>query len=345
MQVKIISFTGQGLALSKKIAQMKTKQFNIYAYPKFIAAKEESRIYPVSSLDAWTKEHFDHSNALIFIGAAGIALRAVAPYIRDKFSDPAVLCIDEKGQFVIPLLSGHVGGANELAREVAAFLKACPVITTASDVNHKWAVDVWAKKQGLFIGSREYAKKISAKILANEEILIKSDFTISGSLPKQLYPVSEQAKHFDIYISYKRFEQPDFLHLIPPCLCLGLGCKKGTDPYYMQEIFARFLREQGIDERAISCLASIALKKEEPAILYLAKQLSLPCRFFESEELKKLQGDFTSSAFVESIVEVDNVCERSACMVFPRKLICKQNLGGITMALSIDDTLSFTMEE
>ncbi len=96
MQVKIISFTGQGLALSKKIAQMKTKQFNIYAYPKFIAAKEESRIYPVSSLDAWTKEHFDHSNALIFIGAAGIALRAVAPYIRDKFSDPAVLCIDEK---------------------------------------------------------------------------------------------------------------------------------------------------------------------------------------------------------------------------------------------------------
>ena len=108
---------------------------------------------------------FAWADALVFVGAAGIAVRSIAPYVRDKRTDPAVLCVDELGQFVIPLLSGHIGGANALARRLAAALDAVAVVTTATDVNHKFSVDAWAAENGLFIGSMAAAKAVSAAIL------------------------------------------------------------------------------------------------------------------------------------------------------------------------------------
>lgn len=116
-----------------------------------------------SSLRDWTGRRFAQSDAIIFIGACGIAVRSIAPFVSSKKTDPAVVVIDEQGKFAISLLSGHIGGANELTEEISNLLHATPVITTATDINNKFAVDVFAKTNGCYISDMTMAKEISAK--------------------------------------------------------------------------------------------------------------------------------------------------------------------------------------
>ena len=314
--IKILSFTKKGYLLSKKIYEYLTDEVEISTYKKFIDENDEIT-KEILSLRDWTKENFVTNNALIFIGATGI---------------------DEKGKFIIPILSGHVGGANEIAANLATYLNAIPVITTATDVNNKWAVDVWAKKNNLIIDDRNLAKNISAKILENKKILLRSDISIKNISDKDIKLVEENE---DIYITYKNKISENVLKLVPACLCLGVGCKKDMDTSYMLLAFKRFMEDNNIDMRAIKYIASIDIKRNEQAILDLADELKVESRFFSANELNAVKGDFTSSDFVSSIVKVDNVCERAACRIYQGKLINKTKLGGITMALSIDDSLSF----
>ena len=128
-------------------------------------------------------EYFNKADALIFIGASGIAVRAIAPHVKSKTTDPAVLVIDECANFVISLLSGHIGGANELARQIAAAIKAVPVVTTATDVNNLFAVDEWAARRGMVIESMQTAKDFAAALVAGKTAGLCSDYAIKGALP------------------------------------------------------------------------------------------------------------------------------------------------------------------
>lgn len=123
-------------------------------------------------------------HALVFIGAAGIAIRAIAPFVKDKFTDPPVIVLDEKGTFAIPLLSGHVGGGVTLAKVLAEYTGGRAVITTATDVQKKFAADVFAMENGLIITDREEAKKISAGILEKKNTGIFQSFRFWGIYPK-----------------------------------------------------------------------------------------------------------------------------------------------------------------
>ena len=156
--IKVIFFTENGRGLAEKIPEDKQLIDGR-------AGVTETNI----------AESFFKKIPLVFIGSAGIAVRLIAPYIKDKTTDPAVICIDEKGQFVIPLLSGHIGGANELAERLSSELSATAVITTATDVNHTFAVDVFAKNNGLGILNPSAVKNISSKILNGEIVSVKSD--------------------------------------------------------------------------------------------------------------------------------------------------------------------------
>ena len=122
----------------------------------------------------------------MFIGAAGIAVRYIAPWVKDKYTDSAVLVMDERGRYIIPLLSGHVGSAVETAKEIASCIKAVPVITTATDVQGNFAVDVFARKNGLAITDREMAKAISAAVLEGEKVGFYSPYPWRGELPAEL---------------------------------------------------------------------------------------------------------------------------------------------------------------
>lgn len=153
--IHLISFTDWGQKLVEKLAQ-----------------ELDGQAVRGMPLDQWTREHFRTGNALIFVGAAGIAVRAIAPYIRSKTTDPAVVVVDEGGQFAVPILSGHLGGANDLARKIAASCGAQPVITTATDINGIFAVDEWARRQNCVIQNPEKIKTISGTLLAGGRVEI-----------------------------------------------------------------------------------------------------------------------------------------------------------------------------
>ena len=269
---------------------------------------------------------------MVFVGSTGIAVREIAPHVRDKATDPAVISVDELGKFVIPILSGHIGGANDLALEIAAALGAVPVITTATDINKRFSVDAWAARNGYVIGSLSRAKAVSAAIL-EQDIPLKSDYPIVGTLPNGV--ILGDFGEVGICISVYRDEPFErTLRLIPRILHLGIGCRKGTDISVIREAVDTVLKENNIDHRAVKCVASIDLKAEEAGLLAYCQEEKLPMTFYSNQELKAVPGEFTPSVFVQSITGVDNVCERSA-LIGAEKLIVKKNaVNGVTVALA-----------
>lgn len=294
-------------------------------------------------MQEWAKERFSDSDALIFVGACGIAVRAVAPFVRDKRTDPAVLVLDERASYCIPLLSGHIGGANALAAQLSEALGCVPVYTTATDVNGRFAVDVFAKQHGLFISSMALAKEVSAALLRGETIGLASDFPVTGSLPEGLVfakadPEENPGLGICISVTAKRRPFAETLYLVPRLVTAGLGCRKGAFLTQIEALLQRQLADSGTFPEALCALASIDLKREEPGLLALAERLSLPFAVYTAEELLAVPGDFTPSLFVRSVTGVDNVCERSAAKrsggtVYMRK----KGADGATCALAVSD--------
>lgn len=291
-------------------------------------------------LAAWTESGFQEADGLVFVGAAGIAVRAAAPFLRSKATDPAIVVLDEGGNFAIPILSGHLGGANDLARKISAVCGAVPVITTATDVNGVFAVDTWAKKQGCAVEPVHKIKAVSAKLLAGEKIRIRSDWNIAGIPPKNVILTEEGDYDVSLSISHR---QGEALRLIPRIAVLGIGCRKGTSAEKIEKTAALFLEKANIHEKALCMVTSIDLKKTEEGLLTFCEKHQLPFRTYTAEELKAAKGEFMPSAFVERVTGVDNVCERSAVLgggvLYQRKFVGNGTGNGdgtgVTMALSL----------
>ena len=286
------------------------------------------------SLSAWTAENFPEREALIFIGAAGIAVRAVAPHVRCKAEDPAVLCVDETGRFVIPLLSGHLGGANELARLVAALTGGTAVITTATDLNGAFAVDLWAKNQGMTVLQPERIRQVSAAVLGGETVRVYCPYPVAGERPAQLRCVDGNAEA-DVLVSFRK-EETGALQLIPQVLTLGVGCRRGTGADTLERQLHLFCEERGIHPQAICRAATIDLKQDEDGLLRFCRNHGWSPVFYRAEELRKAEGRFTASAFVEAQTGVDNVCERAAvlCSGGGELAESKYAAEGVTFALA-----------
>ena len=311
-----IAFTERGAALAERLSAA--------------LGGSVSRPGETCSLTDWTKEHFPRREALLFIGAAGIAVRAVAPHVRSKAEDPAVLCLDEYGRHVIPLLSGHLGGANALARRIAALTGGEAVITTATDLNGVFAVDLWAKRQGLQVQNPERIKDISAKLLRGEEIMISCPYPIRG-LPPEHVSLSQIG---DAVVSW-RVQPQEGLLLVPRSLSIGIGCRRGTSAEALEEAFSRFCAERGVFPNAIRNAASIDLKRDEVGLLAFCRGRGWEPAFYSAGELRAAEGDFTASAFVQTQVGVDNVCERAAILRSGGALVEKKySQPGVTFALA-----------
>ena len=282
------------------------------------------------SLADWTRESFSSCAALVFVGAAGIAVRSVAPYLQGKTADPAVLCLDERGRYVIPLLSGHLGGANALARRIAALTGGVAVITTATDLNGRFAVDLWAKRQDMAVLQPERIKSVSSKLLRGETVTIDCPQTIAGT-PPDLVRAGRDA---DVVVSY-RVREGGALQLAPRVLTLGVGCRRGVSAMALETAFRVFCEERGVVPEAIERAASIELKRDEAGLLSFCRTHAWPLRFYSAEALCAVPGAYSASAFVQGVTGVDNVCERAAVLCTDGSLVEKKFVrGGVTFALA-----------
>lgn len=328
--ITIISFTKKGGDINKRLTDI-LSEFDITSYT-LEKYRFDNRVKPLGNLKETVKRHFT-DDAVIFIGAVGIAVRSIAPYIKDKFCDPAVLVIDELGRYVIPLLSGHVGGANELANYIGEALPAAPIITTATDINGTFAVDVFAKKNNLLISSRKLAKDVSAALLDNNCIDIDSDIKSIDvkELKKKLNPKN---KACDIKVRITdRIYDDTVLTLIPKNLYIGVGCKKNTDADKMWDFVNDIFRLEGLDIRAVKSIGSIDIKRDEDAVKNLANRLNVPFLTFTKDELNSVSGDFFESEFVRKTVGVGNVCERAVCIQCNNLIVKKTAREGMTVAI------------
>lgn len=324
--MRVISFTTRGNQLNLKLtAQLDAKGFSV---------KEHEKLEKISLYD-FAKCGFENCEPMIFIGAAGIAVRAISGFVKDKFTDPPVIVIDEKGKFVIPILSGHVGGGNELALTLSAILNAEPVITTATDINNVFAVDVFARKNDLIITERDLAKKVSAQLLADKGISIYSEKNIDGMLPNNLNDKLDG--DLGVYVGVKNnMPYKETLHLVPKSLCVGIGCKRGTGAEKIEESVCKVFEIYNLQACSIFAFGSIDIKKDEEGLLQFAKSKEIDIKFFRADELEKLEGDFTASEFVKSVTGTDNVCERSAVLASDRGeiIVPKYSNEGVTIAVA-----------
>ncbi len=327
------------------------------------------------SLQQWCRNMFSTCELLVFVGATGIAVRGIAPFVRDKRTDPAVLTMDESAAYVIPLLSGHIGGANELAEWLAKDLQATAVITTATDINHKIAIDVFARKNNLWISDMKLAKEVSADILQGKKILISADEEKAAELAGLDWPpelvfdykkidspsiITREKKlnmfekkqdtgsaafeFSDIHVhigmrKLKNSGQQRILYLVPKAAVLGIGCKKGTSQDVIQKQITEVLTAHGILEEAVDMAATIDLKANEPGLLSLTEKKGWKFRTFSAEELRVVPGIYQASAFVQSVTGVDNVCERSAKLAsnYGKIIIEKHGACGVTVACAEKD--------
>lgn len=318
----IFAFSRRGLDTAGRIAQALSDEY------------ETQCLRPEGNLRELVKSRFAACDALIFVGSCGIAVRAIAPFVADKTRDPAVIVADETGRFVISLLSGHIGGANALACAIARAIGAQPVVTTATDRNHRFSVDAWAARHDVWIDSMDLAKRFSAAIL-ERDLALCSDFPIDGPLPPGVF-AGETGDLGAAVTCFKKAPFAQTLLLVPRKLHLGVGCKRGTPAQALERAFLAL----NIHPRAVASVSSIDVKQNEEGLLAFCEKQGWGVRFYPAEELMKIPGEFTPSAFVQKTVGVDNVCERAAAASAGRGAkirVQKTCLGGVTMAAATED--------
>ncbi|MBR1485896.1 MAG: cobalt-precorrin 5A hydrolase [Synergistaceae bacterium] len=308
-RIIIASFTKNGIELAKKISSfLDTK---VFVPERFV---DETLEKIDASLTEWAGKIFSISSAIIFVSACGIAVRAIAPHIKSKLVDPAVIVIDEKANFVIPILSGHIGGANELAKKIAGYLHAIPVITTATDVNNLIAIDEWAVKNNCVIENPSVVKNFSSAVL--------------------------ESKNVGVAITHELHSAPfnTTLWLRPKNLILGVGCNRGIDENEFEEAAQNFLQSSGVSILSLKALASIDLKSNENALILFAKNHGIDFITFSADELRATEGNFTRSQKVFSVTGVDNVCERACVLAAGENAVLMRSKtiynSNITLALA-----------
>lgn len=337
MNVSIISFTQKGAKLATKIAKLLEVDGD---ETTCACAFGDNKI----DYKNWTSENFQASDALVFVGACGIAVRAIAPYILHKTKDPAVVVVDEIGQHCISLLSGHIGGANFLAKKIAEGIGADAVITTATDVNNLFSVDTWAASQNMQVVNPQNIKKVSSKILEGKNIGVWSEYSIDGHVPDQI-TFANTINESDVIVGIHPYISKDFffyntnaLLLAPKILVLGIGCKRGTPKVKIEKYFNRVLEREHLVKEAFCMLATIDVKADEEGLCSFARDYNLKMQCFDAPTLKSCKGEFHSSSFVEKTVGVDNVCERAIVAAGAEIIVDRYADDGITIAIGQLDT-------
>lgn len=324
MKLAIVSVTNKGALLAERLAGQLAAQVDVYVKS---GRNPSGTGREFSSLSRLLETIFGQYQGFIFVMATGIVVRVVAAHILDKRFDPAVIALDEAGRHAISLLSGHIGGANELTRLVAAAAGASPVITTASDLAELPAADVLAVKLGLAIDPFAQMKAINAAIVNGEavEFYIDMDLTEAAAYIRQakelgvsLTPLTGESPPDDlaaVVITDRQLPAGKVrLYLRPKTLAVGIGCRKGTSSAEILAALGDACEKSGRSMNSIDSIASTVYKQNEPGLLDAIEQLSAKSCFFSNEQLERCvaANNLGISAFVKEKIGVGNVCEAAA---------------------------------
>jgi cobalt-precorrin 5A hydrolase/precorrin-3B C17-methyltransferase len=287
------------------------------------------------SLDE-VKRSWEHSSALLFIMATGIVVRTIAPLIKNKKEDPAVLVIDEEGKHVIPLLGGHQARANELATTLATLINATPVITTSSDINNLPALDLWIERCQLFIQNPSILPKIMSKFIENRkiQIYINSDLIRVPIFPDH-FQIVKEVEIADIIITNKKLElNEEQLILIPRNLVVGLGFHDWVTSNEIEEAVKKVFTDEGLYFEALKGVATLEKKAKNEALQEFSRKYGLRVFSYTPQELREVKG-LSFSPIVERAVGVSSVCEQSAILASQGRLIVpKRVFKDITIAVA-----------
>lgn len=335
MKIAIISVSKKGYDLSVSLKEKLDLDSTIIKTDIYF--KNVKKQFPIL---------FYEYDAIIAIMASGILIRSIAPLVESKISDPAVLNIDDNGNFVISTLSGHLGGANRLTEKIAGLIDATPVITTSTDVNNKMGIDVMAKDLYLLIDKTEEILFFNKAILDGREISLvvnpNKDFRyLHDYLNKSTLDISISISHSskldmdEIHVLLDEHE----MTLKERKMVVGIGCRRGKECSKIYHGLKESISDLNIDSSRINCLSSAEIKKDESGILELSDRLDIPINFVDMEKLRLFESnDIQKSEFVKSKFGIYGVCEPSALITagFESELIYKKtSYDGVTIAIAI----------
>ncbi|WP_042349363.1 cobalt-precorrin 5A hydrolase [Bacillus massiliigorillae] len=337
-RIAVVALTENGVLLAKEVNQH--MHCDIYVGDK-IAQQGTENLKP--TFQEGMKQLFQTYDALVCIMATGIVVRTLAPYITDKLSDPAVVVMDEKAKHVISLLSGHIGGANELTSKLAKLLHSDPVITTATDVQEVAALDNIAQKIDARIPNfRENVKLVNGLLASNKRVGLYNDteydvdsrgFIIIDELdevPKDI----EALVYIGDRLSLQEFNIPKIIKVVPKTRILGIGCKKNTDFNKMRIAFSMFCEKWDIDPHAFHTIVSIDVKQDEPAIKKLAEIMDCEFHTYTASQLETVSYHYPVSDFVQKTVGVGNVALSSVHLACDGNVLTDRYIWeGMTMAM------------
>ena len=354
MKTAIVTVTRDGTLLGQRIADILQKypnyQVELYVPVRYAELCPGCLPYQ-KPLAPVIKNIFYEQQAIVLVMALGIVIRMIAPYLQSKRTDPAVVVLDEKGQHVISALSGHLGGANRLTSLLAAELGACPVITTATDVQNRPAIDLLAQDYNLIPEPLEMLTEVNAALVNGDQVTVYTEnwlnlesipgFTITSW--NNFNFQSPSGNDRQVLITDKIITGLiNTLFLRPRNLIVGIGCRQGISKKQIEAVLKQVLEQIGRSIFSIKYIATVDLRADEPGLTGLASDLKIPLLVFSREEInqayERYPGTFQRSDFVQEKIGDGGVCEPVTLLACPQaKLISpKTRQNGVTIAIAED---------
>jgi cobalt-precorrin 5A hydrolase len=340
----VYALTSVGASLARGLA-LALPEASLFL-PQGLASAQHGE-QPFDRLAPALAANFTHYGGHVVLAATGIVVRALAPLLVHKAQDPAVVVVDQAGRFAVSLLSGHLGGANSLARRVAEILDGQAVITTATDSAGLPSLEMLAGELGLRVENLAALAKVSMALLEGQQPAVHDPQGWLWPALERRWPglftrvTAEQAAARQnqplIWVGWRRLEPPPaWLLLRPPALTLGLGCNRGASAEEMEALVRRVLEDEVLCPACLACVASVTAKQDEAGLLELAARLGLPLQFYRPEELARVEVP-NPSATVAKHMGVASVCEAAALLAANsrRLLVSKHKSPNATVALAL----------
>ncbi len=351
LKIAIIAITASGALIGKRLTKG-IPSSELFIPFKYAAGIETPVTVYKEDLRSLIGRLWHERDGLVCIMASGIVVRMIAPLLEGKDQDPAIVVMDDAGRFAVSLLSGHLGGANQLAEQCALASGATAVITTATDVHGLPSFDMLAKEQGWVIDDLSRVKILNTLLLEDREIAVvdstgQVEQYVSGRGNLRYFHDFQSAQSSKaggyLFVTNREIPPehrlPNLLILRPRNLVLGIGCNSGTEAGEIEEVVLANLEKLSLSLNSVCCLASAAAKQSEPGLLAFAEKYCIPTTFYESAELNSVKPPSPPSTYALEAIGAVGVAEPAALLASGNGtlLLNKVKSGNVTLAIAEKD--------